>query len=229
MVDIHTHLLMLIEKDNLSLEKFIEILKHQYSLGITDVFLTPHHRTNENKYSKKEIVKIYNQILNNVKNIDGLPKLYLGQVNLCEKNIYSREEKGEIITLSDSNAVLLEYNVADYDVVDFVYNFTVLGYTPIIAHAERHLHIDEHTITSIKLNGGLIQISAPSVIGCMGKPVQKFVLKLIKKGLVDFIASDFHLENEFLLKDAYDFINKKFKRKVADDLFINNAKKYILK
>ncbi len=229
MIDIHTHLLMLCENNNVPLEYLIKILKNKYSIGVTDVFITPHYRTNEYDYCKQDIIEKYNQFLNCVKDIDGLPKLHLGQVSLCDKTIYAREENNEIIRLGKSNAVLLELNFENEDdVIDYVYNFNILGYIPIIANTERHFLLPS-TIASIKQNGGLIQISAPSVVGCMGKSVQKFVLKLIKKGLVDFVASDFHLENKFLLKEAYDFVNKKFKRKIADALFINNAKKYILK
>jgi tyrosine-protein phosphatase YwqE len=55
----------------------------------------------------------------------------------------------------------------------------------------------------------------------------KFVKKLLKNGLVDFIASDAHFNRENHMKQAYSIICKKYGEKVAQDLFINNAKAII--
>ncbi len=229
MVDIHTHIMPFIDDGSDSLEKSIEMLKNEYALGVTDVFLTPHYRAGEYEYDKETAIKKYNEFLKQIEGIDGLPKIHFGQESFCDEGIYHRAENKEIVCLGDSKTFLLEFNYKDEtDIADYVYNFSVLGYYPIIAHVERYVYIDKYTIIAIRQNGGFIQVNASAVIGNMGKHVQTFVLKLIKEGLVDFIASDVHYDSENHLKSAYDFIKKKFNNKVADALFINNAKKYIL-
>ncbi|MBQ9782504.1 MAG: hypothetical protein IJW26_04925 [Clostridia bacterium] len=229
MVDIHTHALPFIDDGSESLEKSIEMLKEEKAQGVTDVFLTPHFRTGEYEYSKQDVLDKFNKFLEEIEGIEGLPNIHLGQESFCDEGIYKRAEDKEIICLGDSKAVLLEFNYKDEtDIADYVYNFSVLGYYPIIAHVERYRYIDKYMIIAIRQNGGFIQVNAAAVIGHMGKHVQTFVLKLIKEGLVDFISSDVHHDTTNHLKEAYDFIKKKFKNKVADALFINNATKYIL-
>ena len=229
MIDIHTHILPFIDDGSDSVEKSIEMLKNQKLLGVTDVFLTPHFRTGEYEYNKQTVVDKYNDFLQKLEGVEGLPNLYLGQESFCDEGIYARLENKDVVCLGDSKTVLLEFNYkTDTDIADYVYNCSVLGYFPIVAHIERYRYIDKYMIIEIKQNGGLIQVNASAVVGRMGKQVQHFVLKLIKEGLVDFIASDLHQDTENYLKDAYEFIKKKFKSKVADALFIENAKKYIL-
>ncbi len=229
MIDIHTHILPFIDDGSDSIEKSIEMLKNEKSVGVTDVFLTPHYRLGEYEYDKQTVVEKYNEFLQKLEGVEGLPNLHLGQESFCDEYIYERVETKNILCLGDSKAVLLEFNYKDdTDIADYVYNFSVLGYYPIVAHVERYRYADRYMIISIKQNGGLIQVNASAITGHMGKNVQHFVLKLIKEGLVDFIASDLHHDTQKHLKEAYDFIKKKFKNKVADALFTDNAKKYIL-
>ncbi len=229
MIDIKTHILPFIDDGSDTQNKSIEMLKKEYELGITDVFLTPHYRPCEYEYSKKTLIKKYNDFLKSIEEIEEIPKIYLGQEIYCDYTIYNRIENNEIMPLGNGKSILVEFNDnEEIDIADFVYNFNILGYTPIIAHVERYAYLNIQKIISIKKNGGLIQVNAPAVIGLLGKPVQSYVLKLIKEGLVDFIASDYHYGCENYLKEAYVFIKKKFKNKVADNLFIINAKKYIL-
>ena len=229
MIDIKTHILPFIDDGSNLLTKSIEMLKKAYELGITDVFLTPHYRPCEYEYSKKTLIEKYNDFLKSIKGIEEIPKIYLGQEIYCDYSIYNRIENNEIMPLGNGKSILVEFNDnEETDVADYVYNFNILGFTPIIAHVERYSYLDMQKIISIRKNGGLIQVNAHAVIGILGKHVQSYVLKLIKKGLVDFIASDYHYGSENYLKEAYNFIKKKFKSKVADTLFINNAKKYIL-
>ena len=229
MIDIHTHVLPFIDDGSESVEKSIEMLQNAKRIGVTDVFVTPHYRTGEYEYDKQTVVEKYNQFLQKLEGVEGLPNVHLGQESFCDEGIYERIEKNNIVCLGDSKAVLLEFNYKeDTDIADYVYNFSVLGYYPIIAHIERYRYIDRYMIIAIKQNGGLIQVNASAVLGRMGKHVQHFVLKLIKEGLVDFISSDLHSSTENHLKEAYDFIKKKFKGRMADALFKDNAKKYIL-
>ena len=230
MIDIKTHILPFIDDGSDTLNKSIEMLKKEYDLGVTDVFLTPHYRPCEYEYSKKTLIEKYNDFLKSIDKIEEMPKIHLGQEIYCDYDIYNRIENNEIMTLGDGKSILVEFNdKEETDVSDYVYNFNVLGYTPIVAHVERYAYLDKYKIISIRKNGGLIQVNAQAVIGLLGKRLQSFTLKLIKERLVDFIASDVHYGCENYIKVAYDFIKKKFKNKVADDLFINNAKKYILK
>ena len=86
---------------------------------------------------------------------------------------------------------------------------------------------EEPVIEDIKNCGGMVQINASSVVGKLGGYIKKFVLKLIKFGLVDFVASDIHSFRENDMLKAYNLIKKKFKEQVANDLFINHQQQIL--
>jgi len=65
---------------------------------------------------------------------------------------------------------------------------------PIISHPERNFQIQRNIKIVEKLikKGALIQVTAMSVTGGFGSSAQTSVFNLLKKGLVDIIATDAH-------------------------------------
>ncbi|MBR1983170.1 MAG: tyrosine protein phosphatase, partial [Clostridia bacterium] len=59
------------------------------------------------------------------------------------------------------------------------------------------------------------------------KTGKKLTKKLLKLGLVDFVASDIHFARTNRLREARDIVEKKYGKDYAKDLFYNNAKKII--
>ena len=52
--------------------------------------------------------------------------------------------------------------------------------------------------------------------------------QLFENNLVDFVASDIHVDRKYCSQKAYRLISKKYGKQVAEDVFVNNAKKLIL-
>ena len=67
-------------------------------------------------------------------------------------------------------------------------------YTPVIAHPERYSYYfnDFNEFYWLKKSGCLFQINFNSLTGGYGKEVVKSSNLLLKKGLINFIGSDFH-------------------------------------
>ncbi|MDT4049749.1 CpsB/CapC family capsule biosynthesis tyrosine phosphatase, partial [Staphylococcus arlettae] len=67
-------------------------------------------------------------------------------------------------------------------------------FIPIIAHPERNNVFLKQSDTLYYLikNGALSQLTIASVLGKLGKKIQKFALQLIDHNLTHFIASDAH-------------------------------------
>ena len=101
------------------------------------------------------------------------------------------------------------------------------GYTPIIAHIERYEYVGIEEANDIVEAGGLIQVNASSVIGKHGGKIKKKVKKLIKNNLVSFIASDIHSNRKNYMLKTYNYIQKKYGEKMANELFFINASKMI--
>lgn len=229
MIDIHTHILPFLDDGSKSIENSLEIIKVCYDKNVREFVFTPHYRQNEYQPTPDVVKKTFEDFSKIVKEKFSDVKTNIGQEVFCDGKIYDRLKNGEIITLNGNNAVLLEFNyTAATDIEDYVYNVSSLGYLPIIAHVERYEYIKKPIqVKKLKENGALIQVNASSLVGKNAKFYKKKVMALLKEGLVDFIASDIHYGREMLLDVAYDFVAKKFSKRVADDLFENNAVKYI--
>ena len=228
MFDVHNHLLPSVDDGSSNEKQSLEIIKQCINQGVTEFIFTPHFRKDEFEPSVDFLKTTYNKFLEIINdNFKGI-KTHLWEEVFCDGNIYNHLKNGKIITLTSNKYVLLEFNYTAYtDIADYVYNLKSLGYNPVIAHVERYEYIkDESAVYELKQNGALIQVNASSLVDRNFKAERKKVLKLIKKGLVDFIASDAHYGRDVHLKQAYDFVCKKFSTKIADDLFTNNARKY---
>jgi tyrosine-protein phosphatase YwqE len=72
-------------------------------------------------------------------------------------------------------------------------------YFPILAHPERYafLKIDSSKYRKYKEQGILFQMNLLSLSDFYGKDVQKKAHKLLEEGLIDFVSSDVHNEQQF--------------------------------
>jgi protein-tyrosine phosphatase len=75
-----------------------------------------------------------------------------------------------------------------------VHRLRCRGVTPILAHAERHadLQDDPGLVAEAVRLGSLVQITALSVTGHLGKRERKLARWLMKRGLAHVLASDAH-------------------------------------
>lgn len=217
MTDIHCHAIPMVDDGSPSMEASLAILRHEIENGVDAVICTPHHRIIDKYVKSAEEIKARFQELKDAAQAAQLPiRLYLGQEIYYNTNedIFGMLKNGELLTMNGGNRILLEFLpiVPPSNLHDLVFNCIVKGYEPIIAHAERYRWMTYELIEEMKQEGALIQLNASSVIGKAGLKRRFFTSKLIKNGLVDFIAGDAHSFRPCFMAEAL----KKTKR---PDLF----------
>ena len=227
MIDIHSHLLPLVDDgskdEEISLNRLIEAEK----FGVTDVILTPHYKTDFKKTPEelREVFLGFNE-KKNARNINV--NLYLGNEIHYKKSTRNTLKEGLVLTLNGTKYVLIEFEYfKPTDVTEVVYGLLLDGYIPIVAHVERYAYVTNADIMEIKNMGGLIQVNAGSFVGDCKRRLKRRVKKLFKLSLIDFVASDEHASRQNYLSQARDFVVKKFGENVANKVFIENAKKII--
>ena len=227
MIDIHTHILPYIDDGSDSSQISIELLKEAQKQGVTDVFLTPHYRLRY-KREKTEIVEIFEKFCDEVKKENLNVNLYLGQEIYYSRSIRQLISNGNLLSLNNSKYVLVEFSyMSSSEIDEMIYEITLLGYVPVLAHVERFDFVSIGLIKQLKSLGALVQINAGSLFAGRFSSSKRKAKKLLKLGLVDFVASDVHSFRPNYLQKANEFIAKKFGRDVANKLFIENAKKVI--
>ena len=207
MIDIHTHVIPNVDDGSPNLETSLEMIKHEISIGVDTIYCTPHHIYHRYEKSVEEIKKAF-QTLKEAVEKEKLPiKLYLGQ-EICythREDILSMLKAGKLLTLNNTNRVLLEFSFTrePEDLLDILYNFSINGYEVIIAHIERYEWISYDKVVALINEGAKIQINSNSYLGLTTWKEKRFVKKLLKKGLVDYVASDTHSFRPSTLDKSY--------------------------
>ena len=98
------------------------------------------------------------------------------------------------------------------DILDIIYNFNIKGYEVIIAHVERYEWMTLDKVKALRNEEAKIQIKSNSILGLTGGKEKRFVKKLLKLDLVDYVASDTHSFRPSTL-------DKSFKKTKNPDLF----------
>lgn len=100
------------------------------------------------------------------------------------------------LTLAGSRYVLLEFDRHGFgpDPVEVVHELVVADYRPIVAHPERlgWLRQAPALIEELVRHGAHLQLTAQSIIGALGRPLERVCHALLDAGWVDFVASDAH-------------------------------------
>ena len=207
MVDIHTHVIPYVDDGSPNLETSIEMIKHEISIGVDSIICTPHHIYHRYEKSVEEIKNNF-LLLKEAVEKENLPiKLYLGQ-EICyshREDIIKMLQEGKLLTLNNTNRVLLEFSFTrePEDLLDIIYNFSIHGYEVIIAHVERYEWMTLDKVIALKGEGALIQINSNSYLGLTTWKEKRFTKLLLKKGLVNYVASDTHSFRPSTLDKSY--------------------------
>lgn len=180
MIDIHTHILPGVDDGAKSREESIATLDAYQAAGFTHIVCTPHLN---DPYVKTKVLNIRDAFVwlqGEAEQRDI--KLMLGS------ELYMGANPGKYIPFLGSY-LLVETDVASEPLflLDRIFDYQVKGLKVIFAHVERYewFSMSSKTVNRMKEMGVYFQVNAGSL-------KNKFVLNLIQKGWVDFIASDNH-------------------------------------
>ena len=222
MIDIHNHILFGVDDGAKSLEESLKMLKAAKKQGINTVIATPHFYSFDTDIDGfKTKVESNFKTLTQHTNGDDFPEIYLGYEVHYFNDIFKSDEI-KSLTLNNSEFLLLEldHNEITNKVLNDIEELRwQLGVKPIIAHLERYSKCKGYSklLSILDHENFFAQITADSLFINRFK---KISLKLIKKNIVDFIASDAHNNagRPFYLSKAYDFISEKIGKNTANKI-----------
>ena len=231
MIDIHTHLLFGVDDGCKTLEDSVKMIESAISYGITDIILTPHYSYLRKYTASSQKVEENFSLLKAVIKHRGIKmNLFLGSEIDETEDIFDFLEKHECHTMNDTKYVLIDFGMKKCNIDDYCYELIVKGYTPIIAHPERYRYItDINDYKKWRKTGALIQINAGSIFNKHSAQTKKMAKLACKLRLVDFIASDTHMDPKRFeyLKKAYQYGLKKSDKENLEKIFFSNQKKII--
>jgi protein-tyrosine phosphatase len=224
MIDIHTHLLPFVDDGVRDYDESIEIISDMVSQGVKHIFLTPHYYRLRNYVSSYENNQnIFNALKEKVKDAQISVELYLAnEIKYTSDSL--RDISNHLVKPLINQTYLIEFSVDEsvYNISEAVHNMMAKKYQPIIAHIERYQKLNQiDDVRVIKKLGALIQVNVSSLLGFRGPKTKRWIKKLIKNDLVDFIATDTHMLRKNLMIQGYRYVEKKFSKDRAEQLFNN--------
>lgn len=204
-VDMHSHLLPGIDDGLKTVEQSVQFIKELKELGYQKLICTPHilsdlyPNTPQTIMPKLALVK---QALADAGvdiKIDAAAE-YMIDPDFAQ--IVDKSKKEDFLTIAgDYILVEMSYLAPTPVFEQTIFNLTMLGLKPILAHPERYsyYHSTFEQYERFKDLGCKLQVNLLSLSGGYGPGVKKTAEKLFKNEMVDFLGTDMHHERHLTM------------------------------
>jgi len=231
MIDIHSHFLFGVDDGSNDESQTRAMLKQAADSGITDLVATPHVNETSNQKYFDQINKNFDDVEEIIKEENLNLKIHRGSEIILDSRILEWLKFPDLLFGNEQKYLLFELPLFfDFQKVsDIIFELALQKITPILAHPERSIKLQESPEILLQWlgQGSLMQMNAGSILGHFGKKAQRTSKKFLKSGLIQFIASDAHetrYRNYSALKDAYNQVSGNFSVEFADILFKENPR-----
>ncbi len=228
MIDIHNHLLPGLDDGSPDMETSLAMARIAVADGITHIVCTPHsnHRYPYDPFRVEDLIATLRARL-----ADASIPLQLARgadFHLTYENIQEALADPARFSIAGRGYLMTELpdfgSFSSFD--ETYYELRLAGMTPVLTHPERNPTLQE---SQAKLYdwlhlGVLVQVTANSVLGHMGKKAQRLAFDLLEKKAVHFIATDAHNTSSRppKMRETYDVLAKRYSVAYADTLCKTN-------
>ena len=222
MIDMHSHILPAIDDGAKDIQQSLQMLVEAKRQGVDVCVATSHcelHKQNAVDDFLNSRIDAYNALMQGSHNSD-IPKIILGAEVYLDNDI-SKFPDIQRLCINGTNFMLVEFGrgVPTDNYSEWLYNLTIKGIIPIIAHIDRYAQRSEmiKSFDGIKI---IYQVNNECVLSMPGR---RFLKKLAPYTVV--MGSDMHNTDTRPcdMKKAYDILAKKIPASV-DALYNANAK-----
>ena len=197
MIDLHFHCLPGIDDGPRDWDAAVALCRAAAADGVTTIVATPHvlrdHWLNEDSAKRDQMIMKLNSLLG------GSPAVLPG----CEYyfssdalELWEQGSAGPLTGLNRSRYLLVEFpstRIPD-QAEEVLYEMTLAGVKPVIAHPERNLVFAEQPekLKRFMELGALAQVTASSITGAFGRAAYAAADEFFRRGLIHLVASDSH-------------------------------------
>jgi protein-tyrosine phosphatase len=228
MIDIHHHLLWDQDDGSTSVDLSIEMARMAADDGITHIACTPH----SNGYYVYDSEAIDNKIaeLQHLLERQKIP-ITLGRgcdFHTSYDNIQQARITPRRYSLNGGGYLLVEIpdHALPASLNEVFYQMQLDGLVPILTHPERNLTLqkDMSRVKDWLRSGVLIQVTAGSVTGRMGRTAQRVAHELLARNWVHFLATDAHNTSSRppKMREAMDVVAERYNPDYARLLCVSN-------
>lgn len=196
MIDLHSHILRRIDDGARTLEDSIEIARAAVSDGIRMIAGTPHVR--DDWPTDASVMEHRLSELSAELELAGIPLDVRGggEIAIDWLSRLPVEELRRFGLGGNPRYLLVEtpYYGWPLGLADALFSLLAAGITPVLAHPERNADVQAHPARLAELveAGVLVQVTAASVDGRIGRRAKQCGLLLVHRRLAHLLASDAH-------------------------------------
>lgn len=196
MIDLHSHILPGLDDGPDSLEEAVEVARESVAGGVTAIAATPHVRADYPTRAdemERGVVGLRAELERLHVRLDVLLG---GEIDLEWLPRLEQEELDRFTLAQTGRYLLLEFPYSGWPLAleSVILSLRKRGITPVLAHPERNpdVQIDPMRLEMAVSAGAIVQATASSLTGHVGRGARRTVKRLLAEGLVHLLASDAH-------------------------------------
>lgn len=230
MVDIHSHILPMVDDGAQSWEVAVTMVTMAERDGVTHMVATP-HANDEYAYDRESHRALIEELQNKVGS--GVQLILGCDFHFSYDNLEDALRHPNRYTIGNTRYLLIEFS--DFSIPpqisDMLFSLTSKRLIPILTHPERNrlLQRDPKRVSEWVDMGLLVQLTASAFTGKWGESVRQLAHWYTENQLVHVIASDAHNANRRnpVLSEAREVVAKTYSEDFADRLFDTNPRAII--
>lgn len=196
MIDLHSHILPGLDDGSRTVEDARALARRAAADGVTAIAATPHVRSDyptQPDEMERGVLRLREDFVEQGIQVEVL---HGGEIDLGSLGSLDDDDLRRFSLARSERYLLLEFPYSGWPsgLEETVYGLGLRGFTAILAHPERNRMVQADPARlgeSVRL-GALVQVTAASVDGRIGRSSQKAADRLLESGLAHVLASDAH-------------------------------------
>lgn len=204
--DMHSHVVPGIDDGSPSVERSVELVERMKRWGLEKLIVTPHVTQDTFENTPEIISEAYGELQAGLKEAGVEIEMDHSAEYRIDEMFVDQLEAGMVRRLhGDYLLVENSYIQEAYNLDEILFNLSMKGFQPILAHPERYgyYYDKRNRYDELHSKGILFQVNLLSLAGFYGKEQKKIAEMLIDKDYVDFLGSDLHRRTHADVIDKY--------------------------
>lgn len=205
--DMHSHLLPGIDDGSPNMEISLQLIRGFVSLGYKKLITTPHIMWDMYQNSNDTIREKLSELQGAVKDAGIDVEIKAAAEYFLDDHFTDLLNKKEPLLTISGKMVLVEFSMAQpaMGLKETLFEMTLQGYQPVIAHPERYIYLEKSLdfYDELKAVNCLFQLNILSLGNYYGRSAHELAHYLIKKDYYELIGTDLHNSRHLeALKDS---------------------------
>ena len=196
-IDIHQHVVYGVDDGPKDFEEAKKMLEYAARDDVSHIISTPHFRAGIGTFDVGSYAEKVDKMNEYCRQCGLELKVHTGAEVFYTQDIFNEFDILEKLTLANSRSLLVEFDwKSSYmDIYSAVHSLSLAGFVPILAHIERYKSLMHGSARVRDLREQLyakIQVNCETILGKRYKRRLNAISRMLKEGLIDYIATDAH-------------------------------------